>query len=127
MTAAQYIRAYQTRSRGDQIGVVPRRPPVRQERDVFQPSTDTVTSVEGASIDCPAWEAIPVVNLLQRDARGHDNVFHLGRVTHRNVSIGIERLDEDAATPAGQSGTHERSRIVSAQQSRLDTNASGQQ
>ena len=121
------MRAYQTRSRGNQISVVPRRPPVGQQRDVFQPGADTMASVEGASIDCPTREAIPMVNLLQRDARGHENVLHLGRVAHRNIRIGIERLDKDAATPASQSGTHERSRIVTAQQSRLDTNASGQQ
>jgi hypothetical protein len=68
-----------------------------------------------------------MVNLLQRDARGHENVFHLGRVAQSSVRIGIERLDKNAATPARHSGTHERSRIVTAQQSRLDTNASGQQ
>jgi hypothetical protein len=68
-----------------------------------------------------------VVNLLQRDARGHDNVFHLGSVVHSNVRIGVKRLDKDAATPACQSGIHERSRIVTGQQSRFDTDAAGQQ
>ncbi len=68
-----------------------------------------------------------MVNLLQRDARGHDNVFHLGSVAHSSVRIGVKRLDEDAATPACQSGKHERSRIFTAQQSSLDTDAAGQQ
>ena len=84
-------------------------------------------SIEGASIDCPTRQAIAVVNLLQHDARGHDDAFHLGSVVQRSVRIGVERLDKDAATQARQSGTHERSRIFTAQQSRLDTDASGQQ
>jgi len=86
-----------------------------------------MASIERTSIDCPTRQAIPVVNLLQCYARGHDNVFHLGRVVHGDVRVGIERLDEDAATPTSQSGTHERSRIVTGQQSRLDTDASRQQ
>ena len=49
--------------------------------------------IEAASIDCPTRWAIPVVNLLQRDARGHDNVFHLGSVVHSSVRIGVEWLD----------------------------------
>jgi hypothetical protein len=43
------------------------------------------------------------------------------------VRIRIKRLDKDASTPACQAGTHESSRIFNAQQSSLDTDASGLQ
>ncbi len=72
-------------------------------------------SNERASIDSPARWAIAVVNLFQRDARGHDDLFHLGGVVERDVRVGVKRLDQDATTPACQSGTHERSRIFTAQ------------
>jgi hypothetical protein len=84
-------------------------------------------SIESTSIDCPTRYAVTVVNLLQRDARGHHDVFHPGGVLNSSVRIDVKRLDKDAATPACQAGTHERSRIVNAQQSSLDTNASGKQ
>jgi hypothetical protein len=66
-----------------------------------------------------------MVNLRQRDARGYHKVFHLGSVLNSSVRIRIERLDKDASTPACQAGTHESSRIFNAQQSSLDTDASG--
>ena len=84
-----------------------------------------MSSIQSTLIDCPTRYAITVVNLLQRDARGHHDVFHLGSVLNSRVRIGVKRLDKDAATPARQAGTHERSRIFNAQQSSLDTNASG--
>src|SRR5712692_1591849 len=84
-------------------------------------------SIESTSIDCPTRDAVTVVNLLQRDARGHHNVFHLGSVLNRSVRIGVKRLDKDTATPACQSGQHESSRILHAQQSSLDTDAPGSQ
>jgi hypothetical protein len=121
------MRVDQTRGCRDQISVVACRPTVRQQRDVFQPSTDTVPCIESPSIDCPTRHAITVVNLLQGDARGHDNVFHLGSVLNGGVRISVKRLDKDAATPACQSGKHESSRIINTQQSSLDTDASGQQ
>jgi hypothetical protein len=55
-----------------------------------------------------------VVNLLERDACGQHNVFHLGRVPNGSIRIGVKRLDKDTATPAGQSGTNESSRIINA-------------
>jgi hypothetical protein len=70
-------------------------------------------SIESTSIDCPTRYAATVVNLLQRDARGHHNVFHLGSVLNSSLRIGVKRLDEDAATSACQSGKHESSRIIS--------------
>src|SRR5215472_16244249 len=71
------MRPDQTRGCRDQISVVPCLFTVRQQRDVFQPRTDTVPSIESTSIDCPTRYAVTVVNLLQRDPRGHHNVFHL--------------------------------------------------
>ena len=82
-------------------------------------------AIEGASIDCPARYAVTVVNLLQRDPRGHHNVFHLGSMPNSNVRIGFQWLDKDAATPACQSGKHKSSRIINAQQSSLDTDSPG--
>jgi hypothetical protein len=82
-------------------------------------------STDATSIDCPTRYAVTVVNLLQRDARGHHNVFHLGSVLNSSVRIGVKRLDKHAATPACQSGKHESSRIINAQQSSLDTDAPG--
>ena len=84
-------------------------------------------SFESTSIDCPTRYAITVVNLLERDARRHHNVFHLGSVQNSSVRIGVKRLDKDAATPACQSGKRVGSRIIPAQQSSLDTDAPGQQ
>jgi hypothetical protein len=46
-------------------------------------------------------------------------------VLHSRLRIGVKRLYQDAPTPAGQAGTHERSRNFKAQQSSLDTDASG--
>ena len=82
-------------------------------------------SFESTPIDCPACHAVTVVNLFQLDARGHHDVFHCGGLLNSRVRIGVKRLDKDAATPTRQAGTHERSRIFHAQQSSLDTNASG--
>ena len=127
MTAAPYMRADQTCGRRHQVGVVPGLLTVRQQCDVFEPGADAMSSLEPTSIDCPTRYAITVVNLLQRDARGRNDVFHLGRVLNSRVRIGVKRLDKDAATPACQSGAYERSRIIAAQQSRLDPDASGQQ
>jgi len=84
-------------------------------------------AIEGASIDCPARYAVTVVNLLQRDARGHNNFFHLGSVLDSSVKIGIKRLDKDAATLACQSGKYKGSRIIHTQQSSLDTDTPRQQ
>jgi len=127
MGGSRYMRADQTRGCRDQISVVACLRTVRQQRDVFQPSADPMPSGECTSIDCPTRYAVPVVNLLQRDARGRHDVFHLGSVPHSSVGSGVKRLDKDAATPARQSGTHESSRIFNAQQSSLDTDASGYQ
>ncbi len=82
-------------------------------------------SIESTSIDRPTRYAVTVVNLLQRDARSHHNLFHLSSVLNSSVRVGVKRLDKNAATPAGQSGNHESSRIINAQQSGLDTDASG--
>ncbi len=84
-----------------------------------------MSSIESSSIDCPTRYAVTVVNLLDRDARGHDNVFHFFSVLKSSVRIGVKRLDKDAATPACQAGKHESSRIFNAQQSSLDADAPG--
>ena len=86
-----------------------------------------MSSIQSTPIDCPTRDAVSVVDRLQRDARGHHDVFHPGSVQNRRVRIGVERLDKDVPTPACQGGTHERSRILKAQQSSLDTDAPGQQ
>jgi len=127
MTAAPYMRADQTCGGRHQVGVVPCLRTVRQQGDVFEPGADAMSSLESTSIDCPTRYAISVVNLLQRDTRRRNDVFHPGRVLNSRVRIGVKRLDKDAATPACQSGTHERLRIFARQQSRLDTDAPGQQ
>jgi len=80
--------------------------------------------IQSTSIDCPARYAVTMVNLLQRNARGHHNVFHLGCVLNCSARIGVKRLDKDAPAPACQAGTHESSCIFNAQQSSLDTDAS---
>jgi hypothetical protein len=54
-----------------------------------------------------------VVNLLQRDARGHHNVFHLGSVLNGSLRIGVKRLDKDAAIPACQSASFALSNPIS--------------
>jgi len=84
-----------------------------------------MSSIQPTLIDCPTRHAVTVVNLRQRDARGHHNVLHPGSVLNSRVRIGVKRLDQDASTSTCQAGTHERSRIFNAQQSRLDTDASG--
>src|SRR5829696_6679120 len=84
-------------------------------------------SIESTSIDCPTRYAVPMVNLLQREARGRHNVLHPGSVLNSSVRIGVKRLDKDTATPACQSGKHESSRIINAQQSSLDSDTSGEQ
>lgn len=119
------MRADQTCCCCHQISVVPCLLTVWQQRDVFEPSTDTMPSIESTSIDCPTRYAVTVVDLLQRDARRHHNVFHFGSVLNSSVRIGVKRFDKDAATPACQAGKHESSRIFNAQQSCLDTDASG--
>lgn len=86
-----------------------------------------MSSIQSTLIDCPTRDAVTVMNLRQRDARGHHNVFHLGSVLNSRVRIGVKRLDKDTSTPTCQAGTHESSRIFNAQQSGLDTDASGQQ
>ena len=86
-----------------------------------------MSSIEPAPIDCPTGDIVAVVNLLQRDARRHDDVFHLRSVLNSGVRVGVKRLDEDAPTSACQAGTDEGSRIFNAQQPGLDTNASGEQ
>jgi hypothetical protein len=46
-------------------------------------------------------------------------------VLYSGVRINIKRLDEHAATSTCQPGNYESARIISAQQSSLDTDASG--
>ena len=84
-----------------------------------------MSPVQPALIDCPTRDALTVVHLLQRDARGRHDVFHPGSVPNSRVRIGVKRLDEDAPTPVCQPGTNERSRIFKAQQSSLDADAPG--
>jgi hypothetical protein len=84
-----------------------------------------MSSIQSTLIDCPPRYAVTVVNLRQRDARGRHNALHPGGVLNSRVRIGVKRLDEDASTPACQAGTHESSRIFNAQQTSLDTDASG--
>ena len=81
-------------------------------------------SIQCTSIHRPTRYVVTVVNLFQRDTRGHHDVFHPGRVLNRSVRIGVKRLDQDAPAAARQAGTHESSRIFNAQQSSLDTDAS---
>jgi len=63
------MRADQTRGCRDEISVVPCLLSVRQQRDVFESSTDTMSSLESPPIDCPTRDTVTVVNLLQPDAR----------------------------------------------------------
>jgi len=84
-----------------------------------------MSSIQPTLIDCPIRYAITVVNLLQRDVRAYHDVFHLGSLLNSRVRIVVKRLDKDAPEPARQAGTHESSRIFNAQQSSLDTDASG--
>jgi len=123
--AARDMRADQIRRCRNQICVVACLRAVRQQRDVLQPRTDTMSSLQSTSIHCPTGDAVPVVNLLQPDARRHHDVLHRGSVLDSNVRIGVKRLDENTPTSASQTGTHERSRIFNAQQSSLNTNGSG--
>lgn len=58
-------------------------------------------SIESASIDCPTRQAVTVVNLFQPDTGGHHDIFHLAGVLNSNIGVGVERLDEYAATPVG--------------------------
>jgi hypothetical protein len=67
------------------------------------------------------------MDLLKRDTRGQDNLFHLGSVLNRNARIFIKRLDKNAPTMACQSGLHERSSIFTGQQPSLNTDAPRQQ
>jgi len=121
------MHADQMRGRRDQIRVVPRWPAVGKQGDVFQAGTNSVPSIECTLIDGPTRDSIPVVNLRERDPRGHHNLFHPGSVLKGNVRIGVQRLDQDATAPVRQSGMHEGARVFNAQQSSLDINAPGQQ
>ena len=67
-------------------------------------------------MDGPARDSVSVVDLLQANARGHDDLLHRGRVLERLVGIEVQRLDEDTATTAGQSRRHERARVVTGEQ-----------
>jgi len=84
-----------------------------------------MASIESTSIDRPTRDAVTVVNLLEGDACGHHNLFHCGSVMNSGGRIGVKRFDKNAATPARQSGNREGPRIMNAQQSSLDTDASG--
>jgi hypothetical protein len=86
-----------------------------------------MSSIERTAIDCPTRYAVTMMNLLQREARGRHNVFHLGSVLDSSLRIGVKRFDKDATTPACESGEHKSSRIICGQQSSLDTDATGQQ
>ena len=86
-----------------------------------------MSSIQSTLIDGPTGYAVTVVDLLEGDARGHHDVFHLGRLLNSRLRILIQRFDKDAPTSVRQARTHESSRVFSAQQSSLDANASGQQ
>jgi len=61
-------------------------------------------SIESTSIDCPTRYAETVVNLLQRDARGHHNAFHLGSVLNSSIRIGVKRLGPNSHSNGGKTG-----------------------
>jgi hypothetical protein len=84
-----------------------------------------MSSIQSTLIDGPTRYSVTVVNLLERDARGHHDVLHRGSTLNSRVRILVKRLDKDAPTPARQARTHESSRIFNAEQSSLDGNASG--
>ena len=109
------MRADQTRGGSDQVRIVPCRLTIWQQRDVLEPGTDAMASLQSTLIDCPTRDAVTVVNLLQRYARGHHDLFHLGSVLDSRVRIVVKRLDKDTPTPARQAGTDESSRILNAQ------------
>ena len=80
-------------------------------------------SIESLAIDGPARDAVAVVNLIESDAGGHHHLFHLGGVPDGSLGIEVERLDEDAATPAGQSRSHKGTRVVNREQASLECDA----
>ena len=84
-----------------------------------------MSSIQSTLIDGPTRYSVTVVNLRERDARGHHDVLHHASMPNSRVRILVKRLDKDAPTPARQARTHERSRIFNAEQSGLDGNASG--
>jgi hypothetical protein len=83
-----------------------------------------MSAIECTVIDCPTRYSVTMVNLLQRNARGHHNIFHPVSVLNSSLRIGVKRLDKHAATSVCQSRKHESSGIVNAQQSGFDTNTS---
>jgi len=109
----------------DQSRVIPCLRTVRQQRDIFQSSTDTVPSIEPPSIDCPTRYAVSVVNLLQGDARGQHDIFHASRVLNSNLGIEVKRFDQDPAAPGYQSRTYKCARIITRQQSSFDIDTPG--
>jgi hypothetical protein len=127
MTVVPDVCGDQTRGRCDQVSVVQRVSAIGQDSDVFQAGPNPMPSIQSASIHRPTRYAVAVVNLFQADSRGDHNVFHLGSVLNGNVGVGVERLDQDASASTGESGPHKSARILTAQQSSLDTDASRQQ
>lgn len=119
--------ADQTCGGRDQIGIISCFFTIRQHRDIFQPGTNTMPSIKRTSIDRPARHSITVMNLLQRDARSHHNLFHHSSSLNCHAGIGVKRLNQNAATPALQSGPHESSCIPHAQQSSLNRDAASKQ
>ncbi len=115
------------RGGGHQICVVPCFRSVGEDVNVFQTGANSVASFKSPPIDGPTGNAVAVVYLLQGDSRRKHNVFHGFRVENRCAGVGVERLDQDAATPWRQSGTDEGMRVVNAEESGFDTDASGQE
>jgi hypothetical protein len=118
------MRADQMHCCSYQGSIVPRRLAVRQKRDVFEAGANAMASLECTLVDCPASHAITVVDLVDRDARRHHNVFHFASVLESYTRIVVKGLDQDAATPACQAGNDESVRIFRAQQSSLDPDSS---
>lgn len=82
-------------------------------------------SFQPTLVHCPTGHAIAVMNLRQRDPRGHDNVFHVGSVLNGYVRILIQRFDQNALTLVRQARADEGTRVFRRQQSGLDTDAAG--
>ncbi len=84
-----------------------------------------MSSIQGTLIDGPTRDSVTVVHLRERDARGHHDVLHHGRMLNSRVRILVKRLDQDAPTPARQARPHKRLRVFNGEYSSLDGNASG--
>jgi hypothetical protein len=101
--------AHVTKARAaDEGSVVRRERAVWEHGRVLEAGADAVAALERALVDRPAGDAVTVVNLLQGDAGGREDVLHGGGVRDGLARVGVQRLDKNSGE--GHAGAAEISR-----------------